>query len=162
MKVTDDIDYVYTLHQHGWSTYVLYIDGEKYEMVITHVFGDPIYDFISCLIGLLEGKDEVSFIWYGEPGGNIWHIKRNRQEKHKATFTIDDFGESYGESIKETDRVVVFEMKIQQFVLIGYYQMKKVFSLLKEKSYAANRQGEFPFEQFKKLETLLEVAYKVY
>jgi hypothetical protein len=161
MKATDEIDYIYTLRQHGWSTCILYIDGQKYEIIITHVFGDPIYDFISGLIGLLEGKDEVSFIWYGEPGGNAWHIKRNRQEKHKAIFTIDEFGESYGEEIKEMDRVVEFEMKIQQFVLIGYYQMKKLFVLLKEKSYASNRQSEFPFELFKKLETFVEATYKV-
>jgi hypothetical protein len=129
-------------------------------MIITHVFGDPIYNFISSLIGLLEGKDEVSFIWYGEPGGNAWHIKRNRQEKHKAIITIYEFGESFGDEIKEMDRILEFEMKIQQFVLIGYYQMKKLFALLKGKAYASDRQSKFPFELFKKLDILVEATYK--
>jgi hypothetical protein len=130
-------------------------------MFITHVFDDPLYEFISCLIRLLEGKDEVSFIWYGEPGGIAWRVYRNRQEKHNAVFVLDDFRESYGEEIKKMDRKVEFEMNIQQFVLIGYYQMKKLFALLKEKSYAIDRQSEFPFELFWKMEALVEATYRV-
>jgi len=139
----------------------LFVDGQAYKMFITHVFGDPLDEFISCLIRLLEGKEEVNFIWYGEPGGTIWRIQRNRLEKHKAIFTLDDFSEGYGEEIKETDRMVEFEMNIQPFVLIGYYQMKKLFALLKEKSYAHDRQREFPFDLYRKLEALVEASYRV-
>ena len=162
MEFTDDIDYTYVLRTHGWSTCLLCINSRVYEMVISHAFGDPLADFIAVLIGLMEGKNELSFIWYGEPGGVTWLINRKKEEKHKALFILDEFSESYGEEIKQLDRFVAFEMKIQQFVLIGYFQMKKLFFLLKEKKYAESRKSEFPFDHFKELETLIETKYEIW
>lgn len=51
----DDIDILYILAPHGWSTCILYIGGTTHLLCISHVFGDPIYDLISTTISILSG-----------------------------------------------------------------------------------------------------------
>ncbi len=142
---------------HGWSTCILYTENQMYEMTISHVFGDPIRDFIEATIALLKGISTVEFTWWREPGGNRWKMTRNPDASHKVKITVTDFPTSYGDLITQEEILVEFEIKISQFSTLVYYQVKKIASLLREKSFEKNRSSEFPYSEFCKLEALCNI-----
>jgi hypothetical protein len=59
----DEIDLLYSLQPHGWSSCILCIGDLTHTFYISHVFGDPICDVIESTIQLLKGASEVEFIW---------------------------------------------------------------------------------------------------
>jgi hypothetical protein len=74
----DDVDILYVLETHGWSTCILYIGDTTYSIdSISHAFGDPMGDLAISTISLLKGASEVEFIWWHEPGGTQWKIVRS-------------------------------------------------------------------------------------
>jgi hypothetical protein len=150
----DDIDILYMLEPHGGSTCILYVRDTMHSLWISHVFGDPIYDLISATISLLKGALEVEFIWWGEPGGNQWRIIRSKDECHKIAVTVTKLSSDYGHPIIQQEVIAEFEIKVTHFATLVYYQMKKIETLLKEKSFEKNRSGEFPYAEFHKLESL--------
>jgi hypothetical protein len=150
----DDVDILYSLQHHGWSTCILFVGDLTHVCHISHVFGDPIRDPIEATFLLLKGAIEVEFIWWGEPGGNRWKIVRNKDRYHQITIVVTEFLSGYGELIKEETIVVKFEIKISHFSTLIYYQMKKIATLLKDKSFEQNRSGCFPHADFCKLESL--------
>jgi hypothetical protein len=150
----DNIDILCILETHGWSTCILFI-GDNIHSInsISHAFGDPIGDLVSATTSLLQGASEVEFIWWHEPGGTQWKIVRSNDERHKMIVTVRKFLSDYGHPITQDKILVEFEIKISQFSTLIYYQMKKISALLKEKSYEKNRSGEFPYAEFRKLES---------
>jgi hypothetical protein len=152
----DDIDILYILQPHGWSTCILYVGDTIHTFHISHVFGDPIYDVIEATIQILKGASEVEFIWWDEPGGTRWKIVRNQDRQHQISIVVMEFPSSYGELIKDERAVVEVEIKVSHFATLIYYQMKKIETLLKEKSFEKNRPGEFPYVEFRKLEAFFE------
>ncbi len=151
----DDIDILYSLQHHGWSTCILFV-GDKIHSIdsISHAFGDPMGDLVSATISLIKGASEVGFIWWHEPGGTQWKIVRDRDRQHQIKIVVTEFSTSYGELIKDEATVVEFEIKVSHFSTLVYYQMKKISVLLKEKSFDKNRSGEFPYAEFHKFESL--------
>lgn len=149
----DDIDLLYVLSPHGWSTCILFIDKHIYELRISHVFSDPIYDFIEAAISLLKGASDIEFTWWDEPGGNRWKIARDSNQRHKVRIVVTEFLSCYGHEIDRERILTEFEIKISHFSALVYYQMAKIAALLKEKSFEKNRSGEFPYPEFSKLES---------
>jgi len=152
MKNTDDIDLFLTLHPHGWSTCWIYVNREKFELIISHVFGDPYLDFIIALSHLINKQNEVTFFWYSEPGGQRIKIKRIKEHQHIINITVAGFHNYFEEEIKDLNKTVEFEIKEKAFLTISYLQLKKIHLLLKDKSYAKERGREFPFREFKQFE----------
>ncbi len=150
----DDVDILYFLETHGWSTCILYIGGITHLLCISHVFSDPIYDLISATISILKGASEIEFFWWGEPGGNHWKVVKNQEKRYQVIITITEFPSCYGDLITEEKILVEFEIKISHFAALIYYQMKKIEALLAEKSFEKDRSGEFPYAEFRKLESL--------
>ncbi|MBD2311922.1 hypothetical protein H6G20_09655 [Desertifilum sp. FACHB-1129] len=149
----DDIDLLYVLSPHGWSTCILFVNKHTYELTISHVFGDPIGDFIEATIALLRGALDVEVVWWDEPGGNRWKMMRNSDQKHRVQITLTEFLSSYGDEITQERTLIEFEIKISHFSALVYYQMKKITALLKEKSFEKNRSGEFPYAALCNLES---------
>ncbi len=154
--MNDDIDILLTLNPHGWSTCFFVNRDDKYEIVITLTFGDPYYDLIMALKKLIKGDNEVSFIWYGEPGGDQIEIKRLANRHDIVIVNINSFSESYGEPIKEFKKQFSFDIKLKQLIIIFYHQLYKINDLMREKSYAKLRSGDFPFNDFIKFEELVK------
>jgi hypothetical protein len=150
----DDIDLLYSLQPHGWSICILYVGDLTHTFPISHVFGDPIYDAIEATIQILKGASEVEFIWWGEPGGNRWRIVRDRDRQHQIKILVTEFAASYGELIKDEITVVEFEIKVGHFSTLIYYQMKKISVFLKDNNFEKIRSSEFPYADFRKLESL--------
>ena len=146
MYEEDDIDLLYILLPHGWSTCILYVGDRIHELLISHVFGDPIGDFIEAIINLLKGATTVEFIWWGEPGGNRWKITRNPDQHHKVRIVVTDFLSSFGEQISQEKTLVEFEIKVNHFSILVYYQMKKIATLLREKRFEKNDRVSFLIE----------------
>ncbi|MDI3319268.1 hypothetical protein [Pinibacter soli] len=156
MEQTDDIDIILTLNPHGWSTCYFYISDKTFEFTITHVFNDPYTDLISALSALLNGQDDVSFFWLGEPGGQRIKISRLSSQQHKALVTIEDFGESFHEEPKSFDLKLEIEMKIKQLITLFYFQLCKTNALLQDTRFAKDRAKEFPFQAFHQFDRLVK------
>jgi hypothetical protein len=150
----DNIDILYILETHGWSTCILFIGDTSHSIdSISHALSDPIGDLVSATISLLKGVSEIEFIWWHEPGGTQWKIVRSNDELHKIIVTVTELFSDYGHPITQDKILVEFEIKVSQFSTLIYYQMKKISALLEEKSYEKNRFGEFPYAEFRKLES---------
>ena len=154
MQNTADIDFILTMNPHGQSTCGIFIGCNSYEITITHVFGDPYYDFIKALSNLIEGQESASFFWYGEPGGEKFELRRIKERKHVLHVEVLGFKETYGEQIKEFTPTVEFEILLKRFIIIAYLQLKKSFLLMKDRNYSTNRQNDFPFDEFIKFEKI--------
>lgn len=150
----DNIDILYVLETHGWSTCILYLRDTTHSIdSISHAFGDPIGDLVSATTSLIKGASEVEFIWWHEPGGTQWKIVRSNDEHHKIIVSVIELSSDCGHPITQDKILLEFEIKVSHFATLIYYQMKKISALLKEKSYEKNRSGEFPYAEFHKLES---------
>ncbi|QNE40020.1 hypothetical protein F1C16_10845 [Hymenobacter sp. NBH84] len=152
---TDDIDLILTMNPHGWSTCFIYVKGKPYELAITHIFNDPYEDLIQSLISLLHSEKNTEFFWYGEPGGERITITRLESCHDAVLVDVQGFREEWGRKITSFERTVSFEIKLKSLLAIFYMQLKKIFILLKGKSYAKNRHSDFPFQKFIEFEKLV-------
>ena len=150
----DDVDLLYVLSPHGWSTCIVVVDQQIYRLTISHVFGDPIGDFIEATTALLKGASDIEVVWWDEPGGTRWKMTRDSDQKHRVQITLTEFSSSHGDEITQERALIEFEIKISHFSTLVYYQMKKVAALLQEKSFEKSRSGEFPYAAFRNLESL--------
>ncbi len=155
MKYSTDIDFFLSLHPYGWSTCCFQIKADRYEVDMSHAFGAPLEDFIQALIRLLKGQKEGRCYWYGEPGGYQidFYVSRNSLQ-----ITLQEFQASFGEEIKVLDLLVSFDISLKAFLLLAYFQLKKIEQLLNIPSFASHRNGVFPFQTFR----IFEVAAKAY
>lgn len=156
MKQTDNIDLLIVLEEHGWSSVFLFINGFIHEFPASHTFSDPLTDFSNLCLALLANSAEEELIWYSEPGGYKWDIRQNQKEQHKISVDIQEILDEFGEKITKTKPLLNFEIKTTQFIKLIYHQLLKISELLKEKSYAKNRQEEFPFDLFNELQSKIE------
>jgi hypothetical protein len=154
MKQTDDIDILLTLHPHGWSSCFLFVRDKTFEFSITHVFSDPYSDLIQALSNLINGQKDVTFYFFGEPGGQRFEIKKLMTEQHKVLVSINEFSESFDEEPKKYDSTITFEIKLRQLIAIFYLQLQKTYLLLRDKQFSENRANDFPFQEFHKFEKL--------
>jgi len=152
MRSNHDIDLMLTLNPHGWSTCFIYVNGKSHELTISHTFGDPIFDFINALSKLIKGQIPTDVFWYGEPGGERISFNRIKDRMDTINIKIDGFNESYGNEIKDYNKTLEFNIKINQLLTICYLQLKKTALLLSDKSFNEPRSGIFPFSQFKQFE----------
>lgn len=149
-----DVDLLYVLESHGWSNCILYL-GDTIHSIdsISHAFGDPMGELMVATISLLKGASEVEFIWWHEPGGTQWKIVISNDEHHKIIATVIELLSDYGHPIIQDTILAEFEIKVSHFATLVYFQMKKISVLLKEKSFEENRGGEFPYAEFRELES---------
>ena len=160
LKYPDDIDFVYILENHGWSTCHIYIEGAIYEMGPTHILGNPIEALLDGFVCLLKGDNEVCFKWHDEPGEYNWEIKRNAKQQHKVNISITNcFHINSPEQLKPSPKTIEFEVKLKLFALCILKQMEKIRELMCEKSFAEHRKNEFPYSSFKDFERAYAQAY---
>ena len=152
MNKTDDIDLLLTLRPHGWSTCWIHAKDKMVEITISHIFGDPYYDFMKALMQLIDKKNETSFFWYGEPGGEKVELTRLKEYRHMIEVKVNGFDECFGEDITRFEQRIEFVVKEKQLITLAYYQLKKIENLLQEKSFAATRGRDFPFRDFVRFE----------
>ncbi len=153
MNASDEIDFLLTLEPHGWSACRILVNDKVIELTITHVFGDPYWDFMEALSQLIKGERVVTFFWFGEPGGERIEIERLKDRQHFLNIRIDGFYESFGDEIEDFEPTIHFEIKERQFLILSYYQLKKIEVLLSDTSFAKNRGGDFPLKRFKAFES---------
>ena len=149
MKPTKDLDLLLTLHPHGWSTCWLWIEEKSYQLVISHVFGEPWEEWMQALARLIKGQQETSCYWYGEPVGHKWNFQLQQQE---VEINLEQFQEAHWEEPEELEELVSFQLQFSSFLTLAYYQLKKTAQLLKDPAFAAHRNGDFPFAYFKQWE----------
>ncbi|WP_338792576.1 hypothetical protein [Bernardetia sp. MNP-M8] len=152
IEQTDNIDILLTLNSHGWSSCFLFIRNKTFEFTITHVFSEPYLDLIQALSNLINGQKDITFYWYGEPGGCRFEINKIMTQQDKVIVSINEFGESFYEEPKKYDLMVTFEIKVKQLISIFYFQLQKTHFLLQDKQFSENRQKDFPFQEFHKFE----------
>ncbi|BAZ15406.1 hypothetical protein NIES4071_72780 [Calothrix sp. NIES-4071] len=142
----DNIDFLYNLQPHGWSTCLLSVNDDIYTFAITHIFSCPIADMIEAIMLINKGAVESEFVFPGEPGGCRWWLRRNDKQHHKVIITISEISDFFTKAEKEQEEVLVtFEIKKKQLSTLIYFQLSKIAALLEDKSYRDKRVGEFPF-----------------
>lgn len=144
----DNIDFSLILNKHGWSTFLLSLNGAIHEVSISSVFSEPLYDVAKLLLSLLSNEDEMTMHWSDEPGWSIFQISRDKAQRHILLIEIGTAADREGSQYK---KMVDFRIKQKQFLIIMFYQLKKNFHLLTEKSFAKDREGEFPYVYYKDL-----------
>jgi hypothetical protein len=95
----DDVDLLFVLSHHGWSVCLLYVGGQTHELLISHVFGEPLNDLLEAAISLLKGSANAEFTWWSEPAGTQWQLARNLDQRHKVSVTVVDLLSNYGKPI---------------------------------------------------------------
>lgn len=158
VKYPDSIDFLYFLDNHGWSTCLIYIDGNVYELGPTHIFENPIEVLLNSMIELIEGANESHFKWHDEPGEYNWCIKRNQEQKHKIFVSITDCTQINTFKNPKTE-TLKFEVKLKLFSICVLRQMEKIRDLMTEKSFKEHREGEFPYSTFREYKLAHERAY---
>lgn len=154
MKKADDIDILLTLNGHGWSSCFLYAKGKTFEFTITHVFNDPYSDLIQALSNLINGEKEVTFYFYGEPGGQRFDVNKIMTQQDIVKVSIKEFAELFYEKNKKYNLTITFEIKLKQLITILYLQLQKTHFLLRDKYFSENRAKDFPFLEFYNFEKL--------
>jgi hypothetical protein len=157
MGQTDDIDILLTLNPHGWSSCFLFVREKTFEFVITHVFSDPYSDLIQALSNLINGQKEVTFYFYGEPGGQRFEVKKITTKQDKVVVSINEFAELFYQEPKDYDLIITFEVKLTQLIAVFYFQLQKTHLLLRDKEFSENRAINFPFQEFHKFEKLAKL-----
>jgi hypothetical protein len=153
----NDIDILYVLGTNRSSTCILYIDGCIHQFFISHILGDPIRDLIEATICILRGIPVAEFIWWAEPGGYRWRLKRNLDRHHRVIIRITESAIYPQQSNEEETILVEFEIDTIQFSTLIYYQMKKLAILLKDKNFEHHRAGCFPYPEFRKLASAIDL-----
>lgn len=155
MEQQDDIDILLTLNPHGWSTCLFFIKEKTVEYSITHIFGDPYFDLMKAISDLIKGEESATFFWYGEPGGEKIEMTKIKDQQHKIIVTSESFDGDFYEEPKAFELTVKFEIKLKQIVTLFYFQLKKTYTLLKDRQFAENRANDFPFQEFQNFERLV-------
>lgn len=153
----------YFLEPHGWSVCWFYKDGRSYGVNISHSFGDdPMVVCMHSLASIMKGEKNTSFIWYGEPGGNLVIFNEMINLSQNAYIKVIDINVDYGQNLNFEELAkgrAEIELQINkiQLVRMFYYEFKKIFELMKNKEFASTRKDEFPFKEFAEFEkTALE------
>lgn len=152
----DNIDFLLILNKHGWSTFLLNLNGAIHEISISSVLSEPLYDVTKLLLSLLDNEDEVTMHLFDEPGWSIFRISRDKTQRH---ILLVEIGISADRDGCQYEKMVDFRIKQKQFLIILFYQLKKIFHLLSEKSFAKDREGEFPYDYYKELVKRIAVTY---
>jgi hypothetical protein len=155
MKYPEDIDIFYILENHGWSTCYIYVGGEIYKMVPTHVFNNPIEVLLNGLSFMLQGDNETEFIWHDEPGVYKWEIKRNLEQRHKVQISITEYTKLQCDTNPKLE-TIRFEVKLKLFCLCVLKQMEKIRDLMTEKSFKVHRENAFPYQTLKDFQLAYE------
>jgi hypothetical protein len=147
----DNVDLILTLRKHGWSDFILTLDGEIYRFLITNIFGDPYEMMMDELSKIIDGVEEVSFLLHDEPGTAEFKICRLKNQRHKLQVMI-----------RESDTVssppcwvdkCMFTVARSQLVKLFYIQLKKIDLLMQDEQYRQER--NFPRWRFAKFEVLV-------
>lgn len=144
----DDIDFSIQLHKHGWTTFAFWQKSKCYDITISSVLSSPVYDFTNMLLSLLNKENNIAISWFLEPGWSIFKISRNMKMQHLIRIEI---GESIDQEGNGYEKMLEFEIKQKQFIIVGFFQLKKIFNLLQDTHFLKNRENNFPFEAYQKL-----------
>lgn len=153
----DDVDILYVLEGVGWSRCYLYLRGEIYHMGSTHIFGSPLDVMLDGISEFLDGKNEVNFTWYDEPGTYDWFIKRDDKQHHIINVEIIEYEDVELDLPKEPAKSEIcrktsFEVKTNIFCTCILKQVEKIEALMNERSYRDRREPDVDpvsFERFR-------------
>lgn len=152
MLFTTDFNISFTLHPGGWSVCYFINDGKPYEVLITHTFGDPLYDCLASLISLIKGEKQSYFDWHGEPCGDRIQWSEISDQQHLIKLEMIGFTDNFNiENTLETPTFSVVLLK-RQFILLFYFEFKKIAELLKNRHFQKGRTGELPHQKFAEFE----------
>ncbi|MCX7554529.1 hypothetical protein OS175_11600 [Marinicella sp. S1101] len=143
----DNIDFLYILRDHGWSSCLIYVNGKIYGYDLTHIFENPLEKLLSHLTGILSGELEVSFKWHDEPGHSLVTIKRNTEQNHLINISITNSFQVNTKSDEEFSTLNI-HVKNKVFMTCVLKQMEKIRDLMTEQDYKDNR-AKFPHTTFK-------------
>lgn len=145
-----EIELTLSLGEYGWSYIKLDANGENYAFVLTHVFNNPIAEFLNAFTSLLNSVKTSRCILFDEPGAYKWEMELNSEQQHIIDIQVSEY-ESCGEW-NETDRQISefeFSVKLQHISACIYSELIRLNELMKIKTYKLNRNHEYPANDIK-------------
>lgn len=126
-------------------------------MAKTHVFDNPVETLLNYLTKLLDGENNINFIWYSEPDHHQCKFEKNKTQQHKLQASLTNCLNLYSiEALKlET---IVFTVKTKVFMTSVLKQMEKIMDLMAEKSYREGRE-QFPYKAFSGFKSAFDKLY---
>ena len=165
----DSVDFLLMLEKYGLSIFKIFVNGQLIDIEISPIFNCAYFELIEALLKIVNEQKETECFLYDEPTrvgikmgfskigskNNRIHIKINSFEELYETFISI---KQHSKEPKESKLMVEFTMGKNELLIKMYFQLKKIFCLLKDKEYSKDRGKYFPFEEYKRFENkMLEI-----
>mgnify|MGYP003384616724 CR=1 FL=1 len=145
-----EIDFNCQLGEHGWSEF-RFASGDSEAIIrTTHIFSNPLIELLESLVELLKGEKKSTFYWYDEPGSYKVEFEIEPSQHHLVIINITEHA-STGEW-NENDTTIFeyrFYTKLQLFSACVFGELGKLNELMKVRTYAENRNSEYPYSFIK-------------
>ena len=151
----DSIDILLMLEK-GFTILKIFINTQLINILITHAFHNPYEELMKALRGIINGQKETECFLYDEPGGV--KMEFHKSENNKIRVKINRLEDEYysRKEAKENKIIADFIINEYEFLIKVYFQLKKIFYLLKNKDYSKDRGGRFPFDEYNNFEKTLK------
>lgn len=144
----DEIELLYSLGKHGWSDLYLIVQRKVHKFRITHIFSDPLDDFIDLCRALIDSQDYWIRL-FDEPGATLINVAVDKNQTHLVELSVFEVA-SWESAPRDTEPVIKVVIKSSQLIGLITHQLEKVQALCEENSYQKDR-TEFPRKAFNEL-----------
>ncbi|GEM_PF-2226494 len=152
------VDLLYVLNGSGWSTCIVFVDKVPYELMPTHIFGDPLDALLDGFTQMLGGADSNNILWHDEPGRFEWHIERLPEQHNLVAISISNCTPLAGPEFGTT-RDIIFHTTLEVFATLILYQARKIRDLIKLERDPKSRHP-FPHGEFDTFERAFKGKYQ--
>jgi len=150
MKI--ELDYI--LEDAGWATGKLTAREFQTEFDASYLH-DSLASIIQAAIGLLTDKERVIIPFFSEPGENQLVIEKIDENKIEIELRwYEDWASWNMIDPNKYESVYKGQTTLKSFVVNAYNTAKRIVDKNGLEGYSEKWQGEFPIDDFKKLEEL--------
>ena len=139
------------LAEHGWSDLDLWLDDQRQDFCITHIFNSPLVDIADAMLALSRGEPETSFTLHEEPGEHTWVMSQIPEEQHLLLVEIRSYPENF-EVSKSAYKIIEFRVEREFFIQSFVLELNKIAYQISNPRFAKERDSDdFPWESLKEL-----------
>lgn len=154
-KINEEFTLTYKLDEHGWSELYFLEDVDKIPvgLIISHTFAEPLHQLSDIACQLINKQNEVSTVFYSEPGGYLVQFIRHDERHDLYQLTIGDIDSEYGDDIKIGNFLYKSIVRSDFIIVQIAGELTKIRNLLTFKWFNENRRDYFPETEY---QTIIE------
>lgn len=144
------LTFSYQVDRAGWASATLADDADQLDLRVSYL-SDALRDLTEATISLLLGVEEVSCVWFDEPGSYTWQFRLLYDVLH-LTIVVDT-------SVKRGSFTTV--CPVRHFAYQVLQQLWLICHNIGPDEYRARwRSNDFPLASYRRLESLLSTSRK--